>query len=346
METREFDFPYPMEAIAQSPVTRGRARMLAIRRGGQRIHDGVANFGAYIEPGDALVVNSTRVFKARLRGRTQTGGAVEMLLVHPLAGGLESPLWSALLRPAKRLKAGGVARFGADLRVHCLREAREAEDLAEVRLEWGAGKLMQIVSEVGEVPLPPYIRRAPTPRDDADYQSVFALQTGSCAAPTASLHFGEEDVAAIRRGGVHIIPVTLHVGPGTFRPVRALEVKNHPMHAEWMEVSPESASAINGVRSQNGRLFALGTTVARALESCPLREDRLEPFTGWSDKFIYPGYRWRVVDCLLTNFHWPRSTLFMLVCSLLGIRETKAAYAEAIAKGYRLFSYGDAMLIH
>jgi S-adenosylmethionine:tRNA ribosyltransferase-isomerase len=348
----DFDFELPQELIAQRPLPQRTASRLLVLdpRGGPALNDGgIRDLVELLEPRDLLVFNDTRVIPARLRGQKPSGGAVEMLLERPLAGTL------ALLhmRASKPLRPGQIVHSaGGDLVV----EGRE-EDLFRVRLPAPA---IEFFSAHGEVPLPSYIERSPEAADLERYQSVLARVPGAVAAPTASLHFDAALLETLAARGIRRTTLTLHVGAGTFQPLRSERIEDHVMHAEWAEVPATACAAIAATRAAGGRVVAIGTTVVRALESAALASAELAsaelaaaetasgvlaPWTGETRIFITPGFRYRAVDALLTNFHLPRSTLIMLVSAFAGREFTLAAYAHAVAQQYRFFSYGDAMFI-
>jgi S-adenosylmethionine:tRNA ribosyltransferase-isomerase len=359
MRTSDFDFPFPESQIALRPLPRGEARLMVLSTSGAAgAH--AATFGQakdlvdILQPGDALALNDTKVLRARLHGTLERpapaqagGGACEVLLLKPRASGNpETPDWECLAKPGKKLQPGGRVTFGAGLSAEVLEVLPEGERV--LRFNLGGASFFEALDRAGEIPLPPYIRRAADAEDAATYQTVFAANPGSVAAPTASLHLSEAMLAAIEAKGVRIAKVTLHVGAGTFRPVQTENIADHPMHSEAFTLSEASANILNGARRAGGRIFAVGTTAARVLETCADEDGTLRARTGDTNIFIYPGYRWKAVDALLTNFHWPKSTLFMLVAARLGeggTEKAKEAYAEAIRRGFRLFSYGDAMLI-
>ncbi len=338
-----FDFELPKELIAQAPAEpRDASRLLVLPKGdGALSHRTFVELPSLLGAGDLLVVNRTQVIPARLHLRTPQGGKAELLLCAPVDGPLsEARLWRGLGRPKSALKPGRelIAPSGERLRV----EERTAGDVV-VR---GENPLLDLLERHGEVPLPPYIQRdgGPTAADKVSYQSLFARNKGAVAAPTASLHFTERVIAGIGAAGVRLADLVLHVGPGTFLPVReehAEDVRAHPMHAEWYEVPEATRRAIEKTRTEGGRVIAVGTTCVRALESW----HRSGEAQGESRLFIYPPYDFGVVQGLVTNFHLPRSTLLMLVSAFAGRERVLAAYAEAIERRYRFFSYGDAMLV-
>jgi S-adenosylmethionine:tRNA ribosyltransferase-isomerase len=333
---------------------RDAARLLVVRAGGPPEFEdcGMRDLPELLRPGDQLVVNDTKVIAASLNGR-RIGRGVEVKIAATLIGRLDGSRWLALVKPAKRLEAGDVIRFGSEGRV-CFLDQLDATVEAkgeggEVTLAFAfhGPVLDQAIAERGAMPLPPYIaaRRAPDERDVADYQTMFAHHEGAVAAPTAGLHFTDRLVAALRARGIGISTVTLHVGPGTFLPVKAEDISDHKMHAEWGAVSEEVARRLNEARSKGGRIVAVGTTSLRLIESAADETGAVQPFSGDTSIFITPGYRFRAVDALLTNFHLPRSTLFMLVAAFCGLERMQRAYAHAIAAQYRFYSYGDACLL-
>ena len=332
MDLAEFDYQLPEDLIAQGPLPeRDASRLLVLpRRSGSIDHRLVRELPGLLAPGDVMVVNDARVIPARLHGRKEgTGGKVELLLVEPLLGAD----WLALGQASKPLREGArVEVLGSRIEIVQVREGGELV----VRLPLEGDALWRFLDEAGELPLPPYIRHAPGPADRERYQTIFARERGAIAAPTAGLHFTPALIEALRGRGVGLAPITLHVGPGTFLPVRAQRVEDHRMHRERYFVPEESARAI----ARAGRVIAVGTTALRTLEASQGR-----PGPGTTDLFITPGYQFRAVHGLFTNFHLPRSTLLMLVAAFAGLDRTKAAYGEAVARRYRFFSYGDAMLI-
>jgi S-adenosylmethionine:tRNA ribosyltransferase-isomerase len=356
MRTDLFDFELPPERIALRPmVPRDTARLLVVRSGAvpQFEDRAVSDLPDLLRPGDAVVVNDTRVIPARLRGRRIGRGTTEPAIEATLHQRLDGSRWRAFVRPAKRLTAGDVVRFGDEGRVCFLGQLDAAVEQkgegGEVTLAFAFhGSLLdQAVEERGEMPLPPYIaaRRAPDDRDRADYQTMFARTEGSVAAPTAGLHFTEAVVARLAGRGITLHTVTLHVGPGTFLPVKAADTGAHRMHAEQGSVSAQTADALNAARRAGGRIVAVGSTSLRLVESASADDGTIRPFAGETALFITPGYRFRAVDVMLTNFHLPRSTLFMLVAAFSGLDVMKRAYAHAIEAGYRFYSYGDACLL-
>jgi S-adenosylmethionine:tRNA ribosyltransferase-isomerase len=355
MRTDLFDFELPPERIALRPASpRDAARLLVVRPGlVPELDDrGVRDLPELLRPGDALVVNDTKVIPARLRGR-RIGRGTEPAIEATLHQRLDGARWRAFVRPAKRLAPGDVVRFGEEGKVCFLGQldatVEDKGEGGEVTLAFAfhGPVLDQAVEERGDMPLPPYIaaRRAPDERDRFDYQTLFAQAEGSVAAPTAGLHFTDVLVAGLAQRGIALHKVTLHVGAGTFLPVKAADTAEHRLHAEAGSVSAASASALNAVRRAGGRIVAVGSTSLRLLESACGDDGLIQPCEGETALFITPGYRFRAVDVMMTNFHLPRSTLFMLVAAFSGLEVMKRAYAHAIAAGYRFYSYGDACLL-
>jgi S-adenosylmethionine:tRNA ribosyltransferase-isomerase len=343
---QDFSYHLPAGLIAQQPLAeRSASRMLVLDAASGALADrSVRDLPSYLAPGDLLVFNDTRVVPARLPGRKPSGGRVEILLERSLAG--DEAL--AQLSASKPIGPGlTIATAGGTVRV-----LERAGDLWRIALPQPA---LEFFERFGEVPLPPYIRRAAQPADRERYQSIFAREPGAVAAPTASLHFDAALLAALEARGVQRTFITLHVGAGTFQPLRSDELATHTLHAERASVGPTACEAVAGARARGARVIAVGTTVMRALESaaltaagaaaCPACEPSLTPWTGETRLFITPGFRFRVSDVLLTNFHLPESTLLMLVCAFAGRETVLGAYAHAIHAGYRFFSYGDAMLV-
>ncbi len=339
MKVDLFDFELPRERIAAHPAKpRDAARLLVVRRGGleDRI---VRELPDLLRPGDLLVVNDTKVIPARLAGRR--GDARIEATLHKRVGPAR---WAAFVRPAKRLKPGDRIAFGDALAATVTVKGEAGEAI----LDFGSddATLLAALDAIGTMPLPPYIpREAPDEADRSDYQTIFARADGAVAAPTAGLHFTDRLLAALDARGIARAAVTLHVGAGTFLPVKVEDTKDHRMHAEWGRVGTDAVAAIDKARKAGGRIVAVGTTSLRLLESAADRSGRVRAFEGETDIFITPGYRFRAVNLLLTNFHLPRSTLYMLVSAFLGLERMKAAYAHAIEAGYRFYSYGDACLL-
>jgi len=341
----DFDFDLPERLIATRPVRPRPAARMLVAEGPRTRHAHVRDLPGLLRRGDRLVLNTTRVIPARLRGtRTRpgaTGAEVEITLAQALPDGR----WRALAKPLRRLRPGDRIVFG-DGALTAAVDARDAE-AATLAFDADAATLEAALARLGAMPLPPYIaaRRAPDARDTDDYQSVFARHPGAVAAPTASLHFDDDLLAALAAAGIDRTEVTLHVGAGTFLPVKTDDIAAHRMHAETGILSAAAAAEINATRAAGGRIIAVGTTALRLIETAAAPDGTLSAWTGETDIFITPGYRFRVTDGLLTNFHLPRSTLLMLVSALMGRARILALYAEAIAREYRFFSYGDASLL-
>ncbi|TMQ72373.1 MAG: tRNA preQ1(34) S-adenosylmethionine ribosyltransferase-isomerase QueA [Candidatus Eisenbacteria bacterium] len=347
MRLDALDYDLPPELIAQRPPARREdARLLVVERASGGLHDArIPDLVSWLRSGDTLALNETRVRPARLTLRRQpTGGHVELLFVRPVAaGGSAGTDWRVLARPAKRVRPGTVVESedGA-LALEVVATGEEGERTVRVT----RGDLDATLRTQGELALPPYIHRAPEPADRERYQTVFARVDGAVAAPTAGLHLSAPLLDALAAGGVGAARIVLHVGPGTFRPITAEDPREHRMDEEYFEVSREAAATLIAARAAGGRIVAVGTTVARALESaCDAHAGRLEAASGWTRKFILPPYTFSAVDALLTNFHLPRTTLLLLVAALTGEDLMRGAYAHAVAERYRFFSYGDAMLI-
>ncbi len=341
MKPSDFDYQLPERLIAQEPVEpRDASRLLWLpRAGGPTRHLRFSDLPDLLAPGDLLVLNDTRVIPARLVGRKESGGRCELLLVADLGGAGDR--WRAMGQASKPLRPGARLHFG-DLSAEV--EAGEGEGFFRVRFDRGGPALLEALEREGRVPLPPYIRREPTAADRERYQTVLARAPGSAAAPTAGLHFTEGLLRRLDERGVARATVTLHVGPATFLPVRAETVAEHRMHAERYHVPEETARGLTACRERGGRVVAVGTTTVRTLESA-LSGSGLHPGWGETDLFIHPGYHFRGIDGMVTNFHLPRSSLLMLVCALGGRERVLDAYREAVAMGYRFYSYGDAMVV-
>lgn len=337
MRRGDFYFELPPEAIAQYPLPeRGASRLLVLDgTTGQFVDRWFRDLPSLLRPGDLLVVNDTRVIPARLYARKESGGRVEILIERLL--GTHDAL--AQLRASKPVRPGSVLRVAAD--THLQVGARHAGFVA-VRAQ--EAPFATVLERYGHTPLPPYIQRADEPSDAERYQTVYARQPGAVAAPTAGLHFDTALLSRLEAQGIARASLTLHIGAGTFQPVRAAQIEEHTMHAEWLEVSAALCAQVAETQARGGRVVAVGTTVVRALETAAAG-GRLCPFQGDTRLFIYPGYRFRVVDALLTNFHLPESTLLMLVAAFAGHAPVMAAYRHAVAQGYRFFSYGDAMFL-
>ena len=340
VRTSDFDYELPPERIAQHPtVRRDESRLLVLDRAtGRTQHRRFTDLPSLIAAGDVLVLNETRVFPARLLGRKPTGAPAEVLLLRPLEGDRR---WLALVRPGGKLKPGRVVDVADDLSVRILDSTEAGERVVELVTDDPAAA----IEKHGRMPLPPYIERDAGAEDAERYQTVYARAPGSVAAPTAGLHFTPELLDAVRASGATIERVVLHVGVGTFRPVEVDDPARHRMHAEWYHVPDEVAERLNAARARGGALWSVGTTVARTLETVAGDDGTIRPGSGWTDIFIRPPYRFRAVDRLITNFHLPRSTLLMLVSAFGGRDAVLAAYREAVAEGYRFYSYGDAMAL-
>lgn len=342
LTTKDFDYHLPEHLIAQTPLAdRAASRLLVLdRQTGQKqdLHfDQIINF---LNPGDALVVNETRVIPARLFGiKPETGGHLEVLLLNNTQGNQ----WECLIKPARRAKTGTKIVFGEDGRLTAtvVSEGDHGGRIIEFSYE---GVFLEILESLGQMPLPPYIKER---LEDADrYQTVYAKENGSAAAPTAGLHFTDELLEAIKAKGVEIIPLVLHVGLGTFRPVSADSIEDHEMHAEYYQLSQASADAIQAIQARGGKIFAVGTTSVRTLETIAAKFDgQVRADSGWTQIFISPGFEFKVVDHLITNFHLPCSTLVMLVSAFYNREAVLAAYEHAVEAEYRFFSFGDSMLI-
>ena len=353
MRTDLFDFELPTERIALRPAhPRDSARMLVVEPGAS-LHDrGISDLPQWLKAGDQLVVNDTKVISAQLRGR-RLGRETEPKIEATLIKRLDGSRWQALVKPAKKLSRGDVVRFGNEGRVCLLGHLdAEVEDKGEdgavtLSFSFHGPALDSAIADLGSPPLPPYIasKRAPDEHDAADYQTMFATNDGAVAAPTAGLHFTPDLEAALRERGIGLNRITLHVGAGTFLPVKVDDTSEHKMHSEWGTISPEVAETLNAARAKGGRVVAIGTTSLRLLESAAAENGIIQPFSDDTAIFITPGYRFRAVDILLTNFHLPRSTLFMLVSAFSGLETMKRVYAHAIENGYRFYSYGDACLL-
>ncbi|CAH0234032.1 S-adenosylmethionine:tRNA ribosyltransferase-isomerase [Roseomonas sp. CECT 9278] len=342
LRTADFDFHLPEDLVAQAPARpRDAARLLVVRPDGLA-DAGVRDLPSLLRPGDIMVVNDTRVIPARLRAR-RGAARIEVMLNRAEAGGV----WHALVRNARRLRAGDIITI--DGAPGCCATVLSAPQDGAVMLDFGPDQaaLAAALDQAGEIPLPPYITRAEGPRaeDAADYQTIFAERPGAVAAPTASLHFTPALIQALDARGVRRATVTLHVGAGTFLPMRTDDPRAHRLHAEWGEVTDQAATAINAARAAGGRVVAIGTTALRLLESAVDQDGTVRTFRGLTDIFLLPGHVFRSADLLMTNFHLPRSTLFMLVCAFAGTRRMTAAYDHAVAQRYRFYSYGDASLL-
>ena len=337
LKTSDFFFDLPMELIAQDPLTdRASSRLLMVdKKTGERKHEVFKNIIDYLRPGDCLVLNNTRVLPARLLGvKEDTGAAVEVLLLKRLSG----DLWETLVKPGKKLKPEARVTFGnGELTAQVMEVTAEGNRLVKFFYE---GIFEEVLDRLGEMPLPPYITHKL--KDRERYQTVYAKYDGSAAAPTAGLHFTKELLARIEEKGVRTAYVTLHVGLGTFRPVKAENILEHHMHSEYYQITAGTAGLINQTKREGGRIICVGTTSCRTVESAADENGMLTECCGYTEIFIYPGYRFKVTDCLITNFHLPESTLVMLVSALAGRENVLSAYEEAIREKYRFFSFGDA----
>ncbi|HAM1674308.1 TPA: tRNA preQ1(34) S-adenosylmethionine ribosyltransferase-isomerase QueA [Listeria monocytogenes] len=342
MKVEDFDFDLPEELIAQTPLLdRTSSRLMVLDKKSGDIKDQhFTDIISYLNEGDALVLNDTRVLPARLHGiKDETGAHIEVLLLKQKEGNA----WETLVKPAKRIRKGATITFGdGALKAICLEELEHGGRILEFSYE---GIFYEVLEQLGEMPLPPYIKEQLADQDR--YQTVYGKENGSAAAPTAGLHFTEDLLAKISAKGVEIIFVTLHVGLGTFRPVDVEDTTNHKMHSEFYRLTEESAERINKIKAQGGKVVAVGTTSIRTLETIASRHDgKLVAESGWTEIFISPGYTFQAVDALITNFHLPKSTLIMLVSALSDRTKILAAYNHAVKEQYRFFSFGDAMFIH
>ncbi len=343
MFVSDFNFHLPEELIAQEPLAeRAASRMLCLNRTAGTYNDGMfANLPALLRPDDLLVFNNTRVFPARLYGRRAVGeGKIEVLLTRQISG--EPNEWECLVRPGKKVGAGERLYFGDRLEAEVL--ARR--DFGERRIRFApVAEFFSRLEKIGHVPLPPYIVRSDRVEDRDRYQTVFARERGSVAAPTAGLHFTPQILEAIRARGVETVDLTLHVGLGTFQPIRVDRVEDHKLHREHYSISEAAANAINRARREHRRIVAVGTTTVRTLEYAASQSPEIQPGSGEADIFIYPGYEFRVVRAMLTNFHLPQSSLLMLVCAFANKATVLAAYRHAVESKYRFYSYGDCMFV-
>lgn len=339
MQLSDFDYDLPEELIAQTPIEpRNASRLMVIDPVEQTIrHHHFFELKNFLEPGDALIFNDTRVMPARLIGRKEPSGArIEVLLLRRV----DSDIWETLVKPGKKARQGTIIRFGDDLSCEVL----EPTDFGGRRVRFSYdGIFEEVLDRLGETPLPPYIREKLEDRER--YQTVYSRETGSAAAPTAGLHFTEAQMDELRAAGIKLGFLTLHVGLGTFRPVKAENIEEHIMHREVYSISDKTAKLIRDTKAMGKRVIAVGTTSIRTLESAAVAKDEIYGTSGETDIFIYPGYRFKIVDAVVTNFHLPKSTLIMLVSAFAGREFTLRAYREAVANRYRFFSFGDAMFI-
>ncbi len=340
MKTSDFNFELPPELIAQTPLERrDGSRLLTLNKEtGETRHMHFYDLPTLLRPGDCLVLNDSRVLPARLLGRRAGGGACEVLLLIDRGDNV----WECLVRPGKKLRTGATVTFGdGELTAEIVGEVEGGNRLVRFLYE---GIFLEVLEHLGRMPLPPYIKEELA--DGERYQTVYSRVVGSAAAPTAGLHFTKELLEQVRTMGVKVCYVTLHVGLGTFRPVKAEEITDHEMHSEYCVIPQETADVINSTKAAGGRVICVGTTSCRTIESWANEDGTMEAKAGWTNIFIYPGYRFKVLDALITNFHLPESTLIMLVSALAGREHVLAAYEEAVRERYRFFSFGDAMFIY
>ncbi|MFB2010221.1 tRNA preQ1(34) S-adenosylmethionine ribosyltransferase-isomerase QueA [Flintibacter sp. P01028] len=339
MKTSDFNFELPEELIAQTPLERrDSSRLLTLDKNTGAVgHHHFYDLPDFLRPGDCLVLNDSRVLPARLIGHRPTGGTCEVLLLVDRGEGC----WECLVRPGKKLRTGAQIIFGqGQLTATIERELEDGKRLVQFHYQ---GIFLEILEELGKMPLPPYIKAEL--ENQERYQTVYSKVVGSAAAPTAGLHFTPELLDNIQEMGVKVCYVTLHVGLGTFRPVKAEDIRDHEMHSEFCMISQETADIINETKRNGGRVICVGTTSCRTIESFAAEDGTMTQRSGWTNIFIYPGYRFKVLDALVTNFHLPQSTLIMLVSALAGHEHVLNAYQEAVKEKYRFFSFGDAMLI-
>ena len=338
LSTDMFDYELPKEFIAQTPAEpRDHSKLLVYERQTDAVrHRHFYNLPEYLRAGDVLVINETRVLPARLMGRRETGGVIELLLLNRR----EKDIWETLARPGRRIRPGDRLVFSEGLSADVLESLEDGGRLVRFNYD---GVFEEILDALGQMPLPPYITERLENKER--YQTVYSKETGSSAAPTAGLHFTPELLNKIREMGVKMVPVLLHVGLGTFRPVKVRDVAEHKMHSEYYSLSPQAADAINKAKASGGRIISVGTTSTRVLETVCGEDGVIRARTGWTDIFIYPGYKFKCVDCLITNFHLPQSTLLMLVSAFCSREQILEIYEEAKKEDYRFFSFGDAMLI-
>lgn len=336
-----YDYHLPTEFIAQQPVVpRDSSRLLVVDSPTTHHHGIFRDLPQWLKSGDLLVINNTKVIPARLLGQKSTGAGVEIFLLEPKPDNF----WLALVKPGRRLPPGAEIIFPPSQLTATIMARDEATGGRIIQFKFPTEQSFeQLLSQVGQIPFPPYITE--TQAHSEQYQTVYAQQPGAVAAPTAGLHFTDELLQTLTAQGIGIAEVTLHVGIGTFRPVEVEDITTHDMHGEWVEVSSQTVDKIKATKAAGGRVIAVGTTAVRSLEGAAAQGEGIEAFTGKTNLFIYPGYRWQVVDGLITNFHLPRSSLLMLVSALLGRERLLALYQEAIAQQYRFYSFGDAMLI-
>lgn len=342
----DYDFSFPKELIAERTAGKGKTRLLCVsKQSGDYSIEPSTHLVQALQPGDCLVVNNTQVIPARLLGHKPSGGAVEVLLVQHLPG-QECARWEAWVRPGRAFRTGKTVVLGAELEwVHAEVESVNPDGIRVLKFNRNPEDFYRFLEQYGHVPLPPYIERPDDQEDVENYQTIFAKHKGAVAAPTASLHFNQQMVEDLKAKGVRIAEVTLHVGPGTFQNISSEDFRQHQMHAEVYHMSEDAAQLINMTKMCGGRVVAVGTTSTRVLETVADEQGKVHAGQGETRAFLYPGVRWKVVDGLLTNFHWPKSSLILLVASLLGRERTLDAYQYAVRHRMKLFSYGDGMLI-
>ncbi len=343
-DIQSYDYWLPEERIAAFPAeVRDGSRLLAVRiSSGEISHHLFREIEELLKPGDCLVVNDTRVFRARFFGKKESGGRVELLFLHYPRRGDGRAVVNCLTRSSKPLRKGQHITIGPDFTVEVLDRPRNGQVMCAVE---HSGDLDAQMERYGHVPLPPYIRRDDTELDGDRYQTVYAAKTGSVAAPTAGLHFSKRLLDSLEKRGIEVVHLTLHVGYGTFAPIRCRDIREHRIHEEWVEVPEWVADRIRRAKNQGRRVVAVGTTAVRALETAAIGEKEIRPYAGFSSLYIYHGYRFKVVDAIITNFHLPKSSLLVLVSAFAGRELIMRAYQEALDAGYRFYSYGDAMFI-
>jgi S-adenosylmethionine:tRNA ribosyltransferase-isomerase len=342
MKLSEIKYDLPEDRIAQYPSpVRDESKLLVINRStGQNEHLIFKDIINYLQPGDGLVINETKVFPARIFGKKENADVeIELLLLRQL----DSSMWEVLVKPARKIRIGNRIQLTEDFGCEIIDNTSSGGRV--VKFDHNGHDFFKLLEQIGRSPLPPYINREADENDRVNYQTVYAREVGAVAAPTAGLHFTQELLEQIEARGVHIIPVVLHVGLGTFRPIQVEEVSRHQMESEFYRLTEESARKINQVKDSGGKIIAVGTTSVRALETCATADNHVKAGEGWTNKFIHPPYEFKIIDSLITNFHLSGSTLFLLVSALAGKDRILAAYREAIADNYRFYSYGDAMFI-
>lgn len=343
MKLSDFQYEVPEELVAQYPLEKRDASQLMVlnKKTGERESKVFPDILDFLNEGDVLVVNETKVFPARLFGtKDKTEATVELLLLRQL----EKTMWEVLVKPARKVRVGNRIQITDDFGCDVIDNTTSGGRV--VRFDYNGNDFFELLDKVGISPLPPYIHREAEELDKIKYQTVYASKVGAVAAPTAGLHFTDELLDAIRAKGVKIVPVVLHVGLGTFRPIKVEDLSRHQMDSEYYEVTPEAAEQINEAKLNGGKVVAVGTTTVRVLETVANADNLVKAHEGWTDKFIYPPYHFKIIDALITNFHLSGSTLFLLTCALAGKDNMLEAYKEAVEKKYRFYSYGDAMLIY